>query len=1058
MTAEQPTARDIFEAILEAKSPPEQAALLDRLCANEAELRARVEALLRAHRAAHAFLEASPVSATLELHASQMHAGPGSMIGPYRLMEQIGEGGFGHVFVAEQHQPLRRRVALKVIKPGMDSREVISRFEAERQALAMMEHPNIARVLDAGTTSAGRPYFVMELVHGIPITEYCDQNSLTPRERIELFVPVCHAIQHAHQKGIVHRDVKPTNVLVTTHDGRPVPKIIDFGVAKALHQPLTDATIYTRFHQMIGTPLYMSPEQAEMTSSDIDTRSDIYSLGVLLYELITGTTPFDRKRFTQAAFDEIRRIIRDEDPPKPSTRLTQSGDRLASIAAQRRTEPARLSRLIQGDLDWIVMKALEKDRTRRYATADNLAKDIERFLHDEPVEAGPPSRIYRMRKFARRNRKALLSGAMLLAFLLVGTSVSIWQAIRASRAESAAIRERDEKEIARQEAVINADKALAAADAERQARAAEAEQRRQALNEAAIARSINDFLNKELLGQANVENQIGPIIPVDPNISVRLVLERAATRLLGRFPDQPLVEAALHATIGKTYLNLEWYDRAELHLRRALELRRAISGSDEPATLDSRKDYALLLLMQEKVDESIAELRGTLEIAERALGTSHLTTLEIREQLAFALNRNGMNAEALELAQANLKARIEQLESEPLDTLRNRGLVALILANQGDFNASNSHLRELLESCRSRLGPDHPQTLGAMQMLGWNYLIQSNLAEAEPLVMEAYTRAQKLYDADKLVITYYLHSVALLREKRNQLDEADKLYRQIIQIRQSFLGDSNHDTINAKNNLCQFLTQNGRAAEAEPICQEILDSGSDPDSSGVRWAKRNLADSFRVQGKLDKAAEQYEEYLESRTANSQDVVPVEFTHQDLADVYRRLGKFAEREALAKSVLDEQESEPDSESESTAFWLGVVGDSQLRREHFAEAELTFRRCVEMDQLNPRLSLLVAINTCRLAVAIAHQAAAIADQNAEEAEARFLEAQGLLISGEQQLPKQAATLSQSVRKRYLSEAYQLATEFYVLWKKPDEAATWQAKFEAAQSAPTIDSADK
>ena len=325
----------------------------------------------------------------------------GTVIGPYKLMEQIGEGGFGLVFVAEQLAPVRRKVAVKVIKPGMDTRDVIARFEAERQALAMMDHPNIARVLDVGATDSGRPYFVMELVRGVPITEYCDRNRLTPRERLELFVVVCQAVQHAHQKGIIHRDIKPSNVLVTLYDRGPLVKVIDFGVAKALHQQLTEKTIYTRFAQMVGTPLYMSPEQAEMSSLDIDTRTDIYSLGVMMYELLTGTTPFDKKRVAKAAYDELIRMIREEEPPKPSTRLSQSTASLPAIAEHRRTEPTRLSKMFRGDLDWITMKALEKDRTRRYESASGLAADVQRYLDDEPVEASPPSAVYRLRKLAR---------------------------------------------------------------------------------------------------------------------------------------------------------------------------------------------------------------------------------------------------------------------------------------------------------------------------------------------------------------------------------------------------------------------------------------------------------------------------------------------------------------------------------------------------------------------------------------------------------------------------------------------------------------------------------
>jgi WD40 repeat protein len=347
-------------------------------------------------------------------------------------MEQIGEGGMGLVFVAEQQHPVRRKVALKVIKPGMDTRQVVARFEAERQALALMDHPNIAKVLDGGTTTTGRPFFVMELVKGVPITEYCDANRLTPRERLELFVPVCRAVQHAHQKGVIHRDLKPSNVLVVSHDGTPVVKVIDFGVAKAVGQQLTDKTIYTQFTQMVGTPLYMSPEQAGQSGLDVDTRTDIYALGVLLYEMLTGTTPFDKERFKEATYDEIRRIIREEEPPKPSTRISTLGNVASTVSTQRRTDPKRLRQLCRGELDWIVMKALEKDRNRRYETASGLAMDIERYRHDEPVLACPPSAGYRLRKFARRNKRALATGALLGVMLLIALGAVVASALWAA--------------------------------------------------------------------------------------------------------------------------------------------------------------------------------------------------------------------------------------------------------------------------------------------------------------------------------------------------------------------------------------------------------------------------------------------------------------------------------------------------------------------------------------------------------------------------------------------------------------------------------------------------
>jgi WD40 repeat protein/serine/threonine protein kinase len=420
----------IFKAAV--KLPADQrAAYLDRACDADPELRREVESLLRAHDASCSFLQDGPSRARTTEEYEPITEGPGTVIGPYKLMEQIDEGGMGLVFVAEQQEPVRRRVALKLIKPGMDSRQVIARFEAERQALAMMDHPNIARVFDAGTTASGRPYFVMELVHGVSIIAYCDANQLAPRERLKLFVPVCQAIQHAHQKGIIHRDIKPSNILVTMYDDKAVPKVIDFGVAKAIDQRLTEKTVYTRFGTLIGTLEYMSPEQAEMNAFGVDTRSDIYSLGVLLYELLTGTTPLERTRLRDAAFVEIVRIIKEEEPPRPSVRLSTSGA-LAKTAAARKTDPAKLSKLVRGELDWVAMKCLEKNRTRRYESASSLARDVERYLKGEPLlDARPPSTWYRFSKLARRNKAALTMAAAVAAALILGTGVSIWQAIRA---------------------------------------------------------------------------------------------------------------------------------------------------------------------------------------------------------------------------------------------------------------------------------------------------------------------------------------------------------------------------------------------------------------------------------------------------------------------------------------------------------------------------------------------------------------------------------------------------------------------------------------------------
>jgi serine/threonine protein kinase/tetratricopeptide (TPR) repeat protein len=431
METRQPGVDTLFCEALEIPSAEGRAAYLDRVCGGDDDLRRRVQSLLDAHQRAGGFLESPAASPTTSRHEATLPESPGTVIGPYKLLEVIGEGGMGVVYVAEQTTPVRRRVALKVIKPGMDSKQVVARFEAERQALAMMDHPNIAHVNDGGTTGSGRPYFVMELVRGIPITDYCDRERLSIPERLELFVQVCRAVQHAHQKGIIHRDLKPSNILVTVIDGAAVPKVIDFGVAKATGASLTERTIYTAFQQFVGTPMYMSPEQADLSGVDVDTRSDIYSLGVVLYELLTGTTPFDQETFRKVALDELRRIIREEEPQKPSTRLSSLGETLTTVSANRKANARHLDRTVRGELDWIVMKALEKDRRRRYETANDFAADVMRYLTEQPVEACPPSGWYRFTKYARRNRLALTTVAIVATAVIAGATVAVWQAVRA---------------------------------------------------------------------------------------------------------------------------------------------------------------------------------------------------------------------------------------------------------------------------------------------------------------------------------------------------------------------------------------------------------------------------------------------------------------------------------------------------------------------------------------------------------------------------------------------------------------------------------------------------
>jgi eukaryotic-like serine/threonine-protein kinase len=724
MTDEQERLMSLFNEALSKGSAEERDAFLTAACAGDEALRGQVKALLEANAQAPDFLGEPIRVVSSEQSLDEV---PGTVIGRYKLLELIGEGGFGRVYMAEQVEPVRRKVALKIIKLGMDTREVVARFEAERQALALMDHPNIAQVHDEGSTPSGRPYFVMELVKGIPITEYCDQQNQPTAERLELFRKVCHAVQHAHQKGVIHRDLKPSNILVTEADGEALPKIIDFGVAKAIGQPLTDKTLFTPFEQMIGTPAYMSPEQAGLGSLDLDTRTDIYALGVLLYELLTGTTPVQRETLHQAALDEVRRIIRETEPPKPSTRLQTLGVKLTEVARHRHAEPSVLAKLVRGDLDWIVMKALEKDRRWRYDTADALAQDLERHLRHEPVSASPPSQTYRVAKFVRRHRMGVAMAVVVSVAVLVGLTLALVGFNQARR-------QRD--------------------------RALEAE--KQAAVDAATAKAVNEFLQQDLLAQADPENE------PDRDLKLRTLLDRAAAKIEGRFTNQPLVEASVRLTLGQTYLGLGEAKAAEPHLRRAVELRTKALGPEHPETLKAmewlgrlelelgsyeqakllRQFVSLAAIGDDRASESYEEakrfLQGLWETERRVLGADHTNTLETQHTLAAAFFRRNRTNKAVGLLREVLEKQRRLLGPEHPSVLTTMSSLATLYSSSDQFSKAAEMDEELLAVTRRLKGAESPRTLNLMHNLANNYRVLGRQLDALPLLQSVVETSRRV--------------------------------------------------------------------------------------------------------------------------------------------------------------------------------------------------------------------------------------------------------------------------------------------------------------------------
>ncbi len=747
----------------------------------------------------------------------------GVVVGRYRLIEKLGEGGFGAVWRAEQSEPIKREVALKLIKAGMDSAEIIARFEAERQALALMEHPNIAGVLDAGTTENGRPFFVMELVRGEPITKFADARKLTVRERLELFIPVCHAVQHAHQKAILHRDLKPGNILVSEVDGKPVPKVIDFGIAKALgtggadgHTLCAGVTL-TQAGMVIGTPQYMSPEQAG-AKADLDTRSDIYTLGAILYELLTGTTPLSGEQLKQAAFDEILRLIREADPKRPSSRLIPATDAVRVTSAARSTEPARLARTLRGDLDWITLKSLEKDRERRYGSAAALAADIARHLTSEPVEAGPPSALYRFRKFAKRNRLALTSAAVVVVAMVGATIVSLWQMRRAEM-------------------------------------------------EAATAKAVTDFLRLDLLAQASSRNQAVRKEKPNPNLTLREALDRAGKAIENRFRDQPLVEAAIRETLGFTYNQIRQHDAAMPHIRRSIQLRSESFGPEHPETFASRMELGTALLGQSKYAEAEHENRALLAMVMRAHGPEHPYVLMCRNNLANALSEQGKHAEAEKEHRVRILVEERTLGAEHPDTLASRNNLAVTLEAQFKLPEAEKELRAVLEARTRVLGPEHPQTLGSRNNLAMVLASQGRDAEAEKEYRAALAGSERVLGPEDIQTLNCRNNLATALNGQGKHAEAEKEHRAVLEARTRVLGPEHPDTLSSRLHLASAHSGQGKYAEAERELRALVEIQKrvlGAEHQETLDSRNNLAGALYRQDKYAEAEQEDREVLAIR--------------------------------------------------------------------------------------------------------------------------------------------------------------------------------------------------
>ena len=827
-----------------------------------------------------------------------MREGPGAQIGAYTIIKAMGEGGFGVVFLAEQQRPVQRQVALKIIKAGMDTHQVVARFEQERQALAILDHPHVAKVFDAGATETGRPYFVMELCSGEPIDSYCNKHELGLAERLELFLQACAAIQHAHTKGLIHRDIKPSNVLVGTEDGKPHAKVIDFGIAKATAGRLTDMTVMTEHRQLIGTPEYMSPEQAE-GSLDIDTRTDVYSLGVLLYELLTGTTPLESKHLRSAGFGDIPRIIREFEPPRPSTRIsaiTSAGSRDTPRIVTTET-PSSMSSVAQTrgfrhELDWIVMKAMEKDRARRYDSASEFAADIRRYLRNEPVLAAPPSTSYRVRKFVARHKFGVAAAAMVTVALLLGVTATTAALVRAVQAERLA--------------------------------SAEAKTSSEALR----------FL-------------VGLFSVVDPSeargntVTAREILDKGAARIEAELGDQPQAQATLMATMGTVYRSLGLYAQSQPLLERAVASRRALFGGGDPRVAEVLHEYAALKVKQAEYDEAERMYREALAIRRAALGDEDGSVADTLHELAYVLSLKGdfPAGETLYREALDMRMSLTGEESAPVaETLHD---LAMNLFDQGDASGAIESLRRSLAMRRQLFGRYHPDVAESLNSLALVLYVRGDLDEATPLFREALDVQKHVVGEEHPDVAMAMNNLAFVLHDNGDLEGAEETYRGVLVVQRKLLGEDHPDIAQVLNNLAAVLQDRGDPAAAERAARDSLDMYRRvlPEKHpAIAQGLNNLARWVQDRGELGEAEAMYREALDMRRELlGPDHPDVAVTETGLAHLLIDAGRHEEALTLAEHARATLGAEYPDGHWRVSVADGVVGAAMCGLERFDEAE-------------------------------------------------------------------------------------------------------------------------